>query len=89
MTHLQPQYLVKDGEGTEFIVVFHTDGHFPEALRECKIGNTMAIMDAHLHQFVDGHFGIQVENVRSVKVLIYTGSKLCSELTSIALGHTV
>lgn len=61
-------YLLRDVTGTEFIVAFYTDERSPEVLRDCKVGDTMAIMYAHMHNFIDGQVGIRVEEAETVKV---------------------
>lgn len=65
---LRPMYYAKDTDGTTVFIAFHTDDRSPGILQECKVGDTLAIMYANSHAFMDGKVGIRVEADEFVKV---------------------
>ena len=72
---IRPMFMVKDGAGQQFLVAFHLDSDQPspkEALKHAKPGNTMSIMYAEQHFFMDGQHGIRLEGVKTVKVCFVT-----------------
>ncbi|EKM76298.1 hypothetical protein AGABI1DRAFT_122698 [Agaricus bisporus var. burnettii JB137-S8] len=66
---LRPMYYAKDIDGQSVFIAFHTDDRSPHIARECKVGDTMAIMYAQSHAFMDGKIGIRVESHDYVKLL--------------------
>lgn len=67
-------YYAKDTDGATVFIAFHTDDRSPGILQECKVGDTLAIMYANSHAFMDGKVGIRVEADEFVKV------RLCSSI---------
>jgi hypothetical protein len=69
---LRPMYLGKDAIGEDFFIAFHTVDKSPHIKRDCRVGDTLAIMYAESHSFLDGQVGIRVEMNEHVKVRFYS-----------------
>ncbi len=65
---LRPTYFAKDVDGGQVFIAFHTEDRSPGIMRDCKVGDTLAIMYANSHAFMDGKVGIRVEDDDSVHV---------------------
>ena len=69
---IRPHYFVKDREGTKTQVVFYLDNknkaQFDSIRDKFIIGHTLAVFYADGHHFLDGSFGLRVEDVSTVKV---------------------
>ncbi|VDC08015.1 unnamed protein product [Peniophora sp. CBMAI 1063] len=69
----RPCYLVRDREGTEINVAFHTEPvdmaihGFDE--KNYAVGNTMAVLYANRHCFMDGTEGLRIEELPIMKVI--------------------
>jgi hypothetical protein len=59
---------VKDDFNMESFVAFYPDDYDGFDFNTLKPGHTLAIMYAHQHFFMDGTFGVRVENMDYVKV---------------------
>ena len=60
---IRPRIVAKDNRGKEFVVAFYPDNpsDMPRILKNFKAGNTIAIMYALGHGFLDGTIGVRVE----------------------------
>lgn len=71
---MRPHYLVKDRSGTQTQVVFYLEGEntrrFASIREKFVVGHTIALFYADSHYFVDGSFGLRVEDVSTVKVRV-------------------
>ncbi|KAI0771439.1 hypothetical protein BC629DRAFT_769008 [Irpex lacteus] len=73
ITFMRPHYLVKDRSGTQTQVVFYLEGEntrrFASIREKFVVGHTIAVFYADSHHFVDGSFGLRVEDVSTVKMI--------------------
>lgn len=65
---IRPMYYGKDAKGKILFIAFHTDDRSPHIKRDCRVGDTLAIMYAESHLFLDGNIGIRVEFNEHVEV---------------------
>ena len=70
---IRPRIVAKDNKGEEFVVAFYPDNpdDMPRILKNFKVGNTIAIMYALTHMFLDMTTGVRVEDTDDVLVCIY------------------
>ena len=69
--YLRPMYLVKDNAGKQFLVALYLDNgvEIPAVWKKhCFPGSVIGIMYATRHFFMDGQYGIRVEELENVKV---------------------
>lgn len=62
-----------------FYVDHEPEGRLRELMRYCRVGGTIFLLDARPHHFLDGQWGIRVENLSTVKVR--TGARSLSLIT--------
>ncbi|KAI1774848.1 hypothetical protein F4818DRAFT_416949 [Hypoxylon cercidicola] len=69
-TLIRPRIVAKDYKGDRFVVAFYPDdtNDMRRLLQNFKVGNTIAIFYALVHNFLDGSVGVRVE--KSDRVLI-------------------
>ncbi|KAL1849148.1 hypothetical protein Daus18300_013353 [Diaporthe australafricana] len=65
---LRYRTVVKDRDDKECIVAFYPDSYDGFDFKKLKKGYTLAIMNAHQHDFLDGSHGVRVEDVNDVCV---------------------
>lgn len=71
----RPRYLVRDREGADINVAFHTEPMdmmmygFDE--KKYAVGSTIAVLYANSHHFMDGTIGLRIEELVNVKVRTY------------------
>ncbi|KAF9524217.1 hypothetical protein CPB83DRAFT_861638 [Crepidotus variabilis] len=70
----RPLYKVKDKAGKVFTVAcyFDNDQARPQWMKYTKPGNTISVMYADKHFFMDGQLGIRLEDVERVNVYLCT-----------------
>ncbi|KAI1394659.1 hypothetical protein F4819DRAFT_480901 [Hypoxylon fuscum] len=70
-TIIRPRIVAKDHNGDRFVVAFYPDDpdDMPRLLNNFKIGNTIAIFYALVHNFLDGSVGVRVEDSDEVLII--------------------
>ncbi|XDG05033.1 hypothetical protein ABKA04_004648 [Annulohypoxylon sp. FPYF3050] len=70
-TLIRPRIVAKDYEGHEFVVAFYPDdpNDMPRLLKNFTVGNTIAIFYPLVHGFLDGTWGIRVEDSDEVIII--------------------
>ncbi|KAI0603051.1 hypothetical protein F4775DRAFT_531943 [Biscogniauxia sp. FL1348] len=70
-TLIRPRLVARDVRGREFVVAFYPEDRadMPRLLRDFKPGNTIAIMYALGHYFLDGTAGVRVEETDQVIII--------------------
>lgn len=65
--------LVRDVAGQEVSVHFHTSGRgMEQSISHVQPGNTIAILYAHRHAFLDLSTGIRQEEINTIRVILFT-----------------
>lgn len=65
---LRYRTVVKDDNDEEMVVAFYPDSYEGFDWNKLKRGHTLAIMYAYQHSFVDGSYGVRIENMDHVHV---------------------
>ncbi|THH19948.1 hypothetical protein EW146_g1318 [Bondarzewia mesenterica] len=76
MLFLRLRLVVKDRDGREVSVNFHTDDRGASFAQHSQKGSTLAILYGQQHGFMDGSIGIRVEMSEFVKVLPFSMEEL-------------
>lgn len=63
--------IVKDENDEDMVVAFYLDNYDDPILDTIRKGRTVAIMYAHQHHFIDGTYGVRVENLDHIKVTYF------------------
>ncbi|KAI0697974.1 hypothetical protein BC835DRAFT_1413312 [Cytidiella melzeri] len=69
ITFMRPHYLVTDRTGTQTQVVFYLDNNVEFESTAYVTGHTLAVFYADSHRFMDGSFGLRLEDLTTVKVI--------------------
>jgi len=72
---MRPVYAVRDTTKTRFVVALYTPNPQKDA-KNFKVGHTLCITSARLHQFLDGQTGFRIEDPSTIEVLPVSMAKL-------------
>lgn len=89
-TMIRPEIVAKDYEGHEFVVAFYPDDRndMPRLLKNFTVGNTIAIFYPLVHGFLDGTWGIRVEDSDEVIVRSPSANQRSSNHNLTFVDHT-
>jgi hypothetical protein len=72
---MRPVYAVRDTTKTRFVVALYTPNPQKDA-KNFKVGHTLCITSARLHQFLDGQTGFRIEDPSTIEVWIMYAHKV-------------